>query len=73
MSSSNTPLPACIRPDVRAMRAYTVAQASGLIKLDAMENPYPLAPQLQQRWGSVWRNWPSTATPALKQKRSSRR
>ncbi len=33
---------ATIRADVRAMRAYAVAKAEGMIKLDAMENPYPL-------------------------------
>ena len=27
------------RPDVQAMHAYAVANATGLIKLDAMENP----------------------------------
>lgn len=31
-----------IRPDVLAMSAYHVADASGLIKLDVMENPYRL-------------------------------
>ncbi|MDO4769466.1 MAG: histidinol-phosphate transaminase [Brachymonas sp.] len=46
-----TDLPTCIRPDVRAMQAYKVAQASGLIKLDAMENPYPLPATLQQALG----------------------
>ncbi len=30
-----------IRDDVRAMSAYHVQDAAGLIKLDAMENPYP--------------------------------
>jgi histidinol-phosphate aminotransferase len=29
-----------IRDDVRAMRAYAVPDATGLIKLDAMENPF---------------------------------
>lgn len=31
-----------IRADVRAMGAYHVPDASGFVKLDAMENPYPL-------------------------------
>jgi len=35
-----------IRPDVLAMSSYAVADASGLIKLDAMENPFPLPPAL---------------------------
>ena len=29
-----------IRPEIRALKAYHVPDASGLIKLDAMENPY---------------------------------
>lgn len=35
-----------IRPEIRALRAYHVADASGLIKLDAMENPYSLPAEL---------------------------
>ena len=31
-----------IRPEIRALHAYHVADASGLTKLDAMENPYTL-------------------------------
>ena len=46
-----------IRPDVRAMQAYAVQDASGMLKLDAMENPFSLAPPLQaalgQRLGAV--------------------
>lgn len=46
-----------IRPDVRAMHAYTVQDATGLVKLDAMENPHPLPAELQaalgQRLGAV--------------------
>ena len=43
------PFPALerIRADVRAMRAYGVQDASGCIKLDAMENPHALPPALQ--------------------------
>ena len=40
--------PAVIRPDVAAMNAYIVPDATGLIKLDAMENPFPLPLHLQQ-------------------------
>ena len=36
-----------IRADVRAMHAYAVADATGLIKLDAMENPYELPAALR--------------------------
>jgi len=35
-----------IRPEIRALSAYHVADASGLIKLDAMENPYTLPVEL---------------------------
>ncbi len=40
-----------IRPDVRAMHAYTVQDSTGLIKLDAMENPHRLSPDLQAKLG----------------------
>jgi len=33
---------AVVRPEIRALAAYAVAKAEGMIKLDAMENPYPL-------------------------------
>lgn len=46
-----------IRPDVQAMHAYAIADASNMVKLDAMENPHGLPPALQaelgQRLGSV--------------------
>lgn len=46
-----------IRPDIRAMHAYAVQDATGLVKLDAMENPHRLSPELQavlgQRLGAV--------------------
>lgn len=38
-----------LRADVRAMAAYHVPDASGLIKLDAMENPYELPAELKQQ------------------------
>lgn len=40
-----------IRPDVRAMAAYHVQPAAGLLKMDAMENPFPLPPALQAALG----------------------
>lgn len=39
-----------IRPEVRALRAYQVPDAKGLIKLDAMENPYSWPPELVEAW-----------------------
>ena len=39
---------ATIRADVRALAHYPVALAEGWIKLDAMENPYPLPDAARQ-------------------------
>lgn len=39
-----------IRPEVRAMQAYGVPNADGLIKLDAMENPYTWPDDIRQSW-----------------------
>ncbi len=38
------------RPEVLALSAYKVADATGLIKLDAMENPYHWPDALKQDW-----------------------
>lgn len=40
-----------IRDDVRAMSAYHVPPAAGMIKLDAMENPFSLPPALARQLG----------------------
>ena len=36
-----------VRPEIRALTAYVVAKAPGMIKLDAMENPFPLPDALR--------------------------
>lgn len=41
-----------VRPEVQALTAYAVATAEGMIKLDAMENPFPLPPELRARLGA---------------------
>ena len=41
-----------IRPEIRELNAYHVADASGLTKLDAMENPYTLD-ELTGHWPEV--------------------
>jgi histidinol-phosphate aminotransferase len=38
-----------IRPDVRAVQAYHVPEFSGYLKMDAMENPYILPPEMRVR------------------------
>jgi histidinol dehydrogenase len=40
-----------VRQDVSSMHAYAVQPSAGLIKLDAMENPFALPPALQQQLG----------------------
>ena len=37
-----------VRPEILALKAYGVADAGGMVKLDAMENPYPLPPALRR-------------------------
>ncbi len=54
MTSSNdgkTVMQSTIRADVQTMNRYPVADASGYIKLDAMENPYLLPEHLQAELG----------------------
>jgi len=38
-----------IRDDIRALTAYHVPDSAGMVKLDAMENPYGLPPALRAR------------------------
>jgi histidinol-phosphate aminotransferase len=44
---SATPSLHVIRDDIQALNAYAVQDAQGFIKLDAMENPYTLAPEMR--------------------------
>ncbi len=39
-----------IRNDIRQLAAYQVPDATGLVKLDAMENPHPLPDALRRKW-----------------------
>lgn len=61
-----------IRPEVQALTAYHVAPAEGFIKLDAMENPYPLPENLIDAWLASLRElelnrYPSASANDLKQ------
>ena len=53
MNTPSSPLPALdrIRPDVRAMQGYGVQSATGMLKMDAMENPFRLPAHLQAALG----------------------
>jgi histidinol-phosphate aminotransferase len=42
-----------IRPEIQAMHAYPVADASGLVKLDLMESPYGLPKELADEIGRI--------------------
>jgi len=44
-----------IRPEIRALSAYHVPDAAGLIKLDAMENPYVWPQAIREAWAEVVR------------------
>lgn len=42
-----------IRPEIKEMAAYHVPEATGLVKLDAMENPFPWPEEMKQEWLSL--------------------
>lgn len=44
------------RPEIRAIKAYEVPDAHGMIKLDAMENPYSMPMALVKEWLGVLRD-----------------
>ena len=59
-----------IRDDIRAIAAYHVQRAEGLVKLDAMENPYHLPDGLRREIAEVVANaeinrYPDPTAPAL--------
>ena len=51
----NTPLAdrlqRTVRQDVKSMHAYAIQPSAGMVKLDAMENPFRLPPDLQRELG----------------------
>lgn len=55
MSEPPTPLSArlqaTLRQDVQSMHAYAIQPSAGFVKLDAMENPFTLPPELQRELG----------------------
>lgn len=52
MNAMNMPNPLrFIRQDIQSMHAYAIQDATGMVKLDAMENPFTLSPELQARLG----------------------
>ena len=39
-----------LRPELTKLQAYAVPDATGLVKLDAMENPYSWSADMRERW-----------------------
>jgi histidinol-phosphate aminotransferase len=60
-----------IRAEILALKGYVVPDATGMVKLDAMENPYPLPPALRARLarlveGATINRYPDFAAAGLK-------
>src|SRR6476661_3176853 len=73
MTDIDTLIANTIREDVRAGHVYRVPDASGYIKLDAMENPYELPDPLRQELATrladaVLNRYPVASYATLKQK-----
>jgi len=54
---------AVLRPEIRALSAYAVAQADGMIKLDAMENPFALPAPIRAKIASTLADVPVNRYP----------
>ncbi len=62
-----------LRPDVLALSAYAVADATGMVKLDAMENPYPLPQTVRDEIARAvasapMNRYPDPTAPGLKRR-----
>lgn len=55
-----------VRPQIRQLSAYQVADAEGLIKLDAMENPYQWPEALREEWLDLLRKAEINRYPILR-------
>lgn len=60
-----------IRADIQALKAYHVPPAHGMVKLDAMENPYPWPPAVVEAWlqalrGAALNRYPDPNATVLK-------
>jgi histidinol-phosphate aminotransferase len=61
-----------IRPEILALKAYHVASAAGMVKLDAMENPYGLPPAMRRELAEVLarvdlNRYPDPSAPQLRE------
>ncbi|MDP2901525.1 MAG: histidinol-phosphate transaminase [Methylovulum sp.] len=67
--TKNTHISSVFRKEILAMSAYKVASAEGLIKLDAMENPYGWPEDLKTRWLETLKDCPLNRYPDPEAKR----
>lgn len=61
-----------VRPEILALKAYPVPQSEGMVKLDAMENPYSLPEQTRRQLAEVLsrvdlNRYPDPAAPKLRE------
>jgi aspartate/methionine/tyrosine aminotransferase len=73
MTASKNKIEEWIRPQVRALQAYHVPDPGDMIKLDAMENPYPWPDGLVSAWleklrGVSFNRYPDPGAAALKRR-----
>ena len=70
-ASAHELLQKLVSPGVRSLKPYHVPSAHGLLKLDAMENPYTLPPELHEAWleslaGAEINRYPDPSADALR-------
>ena len=73
LSSLNTRVRDLIRPEIQALSAYHVPDSTGMVKLDAMENPYHWPEDLLNQWQALLHTaelnrYPDPAASKLKQR-----
>ncbi|MBB3047102.1 histidinol-phosphate aminotransferase [Litorivivens lipolytica] len=61
-----------VRPEIRAIDAYHVPPADGMVKLDAMENPYSWPPEMVADWqqrleGAALNRYPDATAVKVKE------
>jgi histidinol-phosphate aminotransferase len=63
MTTAAEVVAAVVRPEIRALSAYAVADAQGMIKLDAMENPFTLPEAIRTKIASIVKDVPVNRYP----------
>ncbi len=73
MSADGNRIARWVRPEIQQLRAYDAVEAGGLIKLDAMENPYPWPARMRTAWlerlaGVALNRYPDPQATPLKER-----